>query len=394
MFNILVVEDSKVIQKRMSMILSKAGFHVDTCSNGKEALEKISTQEPQLVFIDLMMPVMDGYALLKNLKSTHPSIIMIIVSATPKKDAWGEVSRLGAIDYLQKPSRDQDLVEMVNKYLNKQEEVTYHPEIIPGPDDQAFETHIKACYVCGYDKVKVYLPKANATKEDWTHGLYPEFTSISPYKEWDFLKTLVSVCPSCMFASKDPNDFALRGLENEYPYKADSKKVLTMGMSARKRLIGSNSELDEDNRFDRPNRDLELIIDSLKLAEKCANGLVLGDKKTAYSDIGFYCVIHAMLRPNVKQEKLREALVSFNDQLKITETSRETVVMAYYFKIALHIALGESIAANEEKEQLEHFYLKNSPDDASQIEREWNQRLLNIWKNGFDVSMVREVFRT
>lgn len=68
--------------------------------------------------------------------------------------------------------------------------------------------------------------------------------------------------------------------------------------------------------------------------------------------------------------------------------------MAYYFKIALHIALGESIAANEEKEQLEHFYLKNSPDDASQIEREWNQRLLNIWKNGFDVSMVREVFRT
>lgn len=393
MFDILIVEDSKVIQKRMAAVLSNAGFLVSSCSNGKEALEKVSTHEPLLVFIDLIMPLMDGYALLKNLSCNHPETKLLVISATPKKDAWSEVHRLGAHGYLQKPILDADLINVVNKYLNKQEEVTYLPEIIAGPDDQPYETHIKACYVCGYDKVKVYLPKKNASVEDWTAGLYPVYTSNPPFKDWDFLKTLVSVCPSCLFASSDPNDFALRGLEHEFPYKADSKKVLTMGMGARKRLIGSNAEIDEDTRFDKPNRDLDLVISSFKLAEKCANGLVLGDKKTAYSQIGLYCTIQAMLKPNMRHEKLREALVSFNDQLKITETSRETIVMAYYFKIALHIALGESIAANEEKEQLEYFYLKNSPDGASKNELAWNQRLLNVWKNGFDVSSIREVHR-
>lgn len=394
MFKILVVEDSKVIQKRMAVVLSNAGFEVETSSNGKEALEKISTSEPHIAFIDLVMPVMDGYSLLKNLKSNHPNVILVVVSATPKKDAWGEVNRLGAQDYIQKPCKDEVLVETVNKYLNKDEEVTYLPEIIDGPDDQPYETHIKACYVCGYDKVKVYRPKKGATTEDWSNGLYPLYNSVPPYQDWDFLKTFVSVCPSCLFASSDPKDFSLRGLENEYPYKMDAKKVLTMGMSARKRLIGSNAELDEDTRFDKPNRDLELVLDSLRLAEKCANGLVLGDKKTAYSEIGLYCSLQAMLTPNMKQEKLREALVSFNDQLKIVETNREIIVMAYYFKIALHIALGESIAANEEKEQLEHFYLKNNPDAASHVEREWNLRLLNVWKNGFDVSSTREIYRS
>jgi CheY-like chemotaxis protein len=393
MFDILVVEDSKVIQKRMAAVLSQAGYEVDTCSNGKEALEKISTHEPRLVFIDLIMPVMDGYTLLKSLKSNHPDVKRIVVSATPKKDAWSEVNRLGANEYIQKPTKDEELVSMVNRFLNKKEEVIYTPEIVPGPEDQPFETHIKACYVCGYDKVKVYLPKKGATEEDWTNGLYPLFKAKPPFKEWDFLKTLVSVCPSCLFASSDPMDFSLRGLENEFPYKLDSKKVLTMGMSARKRLIGSNAEIDEDTRFDKPNRDLELVLESLRLAEKCANGLVLGDKKTAYSQIGYYCALQAMLKDGMRNEKLREALVSFNDQLKITETSRETIVMAYYFKIALHIALGESIAANEEKEQLENFYAKNNPDLASPQELEWNQRLLNVWKNGFDASVTREIMR-
>ena len=392
MINILVVEDSKFILKRMVATLTKAGFSVEGASNGKEALEKISTHDPVLIFVDLIMPVMDGYALIRSLAKSHPDVKIIVVSATPKKDAWKELQRLGADAYIQKPSLDKELIDIANEYLTiKDDQNINTTEVIPGPDFQAYETHVKACYVCGYDKVKIYKPKKDSTIENWDHGLFPTFKANGRFQEWDFLRSYITVCPSCFFASGDSNDFAIKGLEQAFPYKPDAKKILAMGMASRKKLIGADTELHEDNRFERANRSFEQVIESLRLAEKCANGLVLGDKKTAYSDIGYYCILQAMMSKKTKQDKLREALNSYTHQLKIDISNREVIVRAYYFKISLHIALGESIAANEEKEKLEHYYLDNPTKQPSAKELRWNQRLLFVWKNGFDINHTREL---
>jgi hypothetical protein len=93
-------------------------------------------------------------------------------------------------------------------------------------------------------------------------------------------------------------------------------------------------------------------------------------------------------RINIKQ-KFRAALNSFLDQLKVKATPRDTTIKCYYFSIVLYLALGESIKANEQKEDLEHFYKDFDPEDASEDERRWNQRLLHVWQNGVDINSVR-----
>jgi hypothetical protein len=151
--------------------------------------------------------------------------------------------------------------------------------------------------------------------------------------------------------------------------------------------------------FSNPNRNLQRVIESLLLAEKGGNGLVIGDKEGVYCDIGFYTTMHAVLRYALNQDKieyhnnLRESLNLFSNQLKIQTTSRITRAKTYYFIIALNMATGASIRANEMKQELESFYRKiGGADDATFEERIWNERLLYIWKEGFNPDVVRELW--
>lgn len=111
-FCVLVVEDEPRILNFLRSKLKASGYEVITASNGLEALEQVHCQEPDLIVLDIVMPKMNGFEMLKELRSFSP-IPVIILSAK-----GGDIDKikglgLGADDYLPKPFNPDELVARI-----------------------------------------------------------------------------------------------------------------------------------------------------------------------------------------------------------------------------------------------------------------------------------------
>ena len=105
MTKILVVDDEKGIVDLLVDNLSDEGFNVTSANNGASALVEIYRDRPDVVVLDLMLPVLNGYQVLRELKS-HPStknIPIIMLTAISSKEVEETVRRLGGDQYLTKP---------------------------------------------------------------------------------------------------------------------------------------------------------------------------------------------------------------------------------------------------------------------------------------------------
>ena len=101
-----VVDDEPAIRELLTVIVSAAGYQVDSFAGGAEVLA-CADPPPGAVLLDLMMPEVDGVAVLKELKRRHPRLPVIILTAVNDVRRAVEVTKLGAYDYLVKPI-DQD----------------------------------------------------------------------------------------------------------------------------------------------------------------------------------------------------------------------------------------------------------------------------------------------
>ena len=111
-FRILIVDDEERILNFLSIKLKALGYGVLTASNGLEALEQAQAQEPDLIVLDLIMPKMDGFETLKELRS-FSSVPVIILSAKGADVDKIKGLGLGADDYLQKPFNPDELVARI-----------------------------------------------------------------------------------------------------------------------------------------------------------------------------------------------------------------------------------------------------------------------------------------
>jgi len=109
---ILIVDDEERILNFLSTKLKALGYGVLTASNGLEALEQAQAQEPDLIVLDLIMPKMDGFETLKELRS-FSSVPVIILSAKGADVDKIKGLGLGADDYLQKPFNPDELVARI-----------------------------------------------------------------------------------------------------------------------------------------------------------------------------------------------------------------------------------------------------------------------------------------
>lgn len=121
---ILAVDDEKHILRLVEINLQKAGYEVVTASNGREALEAVKLQRPDLIVMDVMMPEMDGLEALQHLKNDESSASIPVVMLTAKaQDAdvfqgW----QSGADLYLTKPFNPLELLTFVRRILDTQGE--------------------------------------------------------------------------------------------------------------------------------------------------------------------------------------------------------------------------------------------------------------------------------
>lgn len=132
-FHILVVDDEIEYQRAFSMILSRKGFHVLTCSDGQTALNMLAENEIDLVMTDLKMPGMDGLSLIQKVKELYPSIELMIVTAFGSIESAVQAMKYGATGYFIKSSDPESLLIDINrmvriKMLEKTNQILLHQQ--------------------------------------------------------------------------------------------------------------------------------------------------------------------------------------------------------------------------------------------------------------------------
>lgn len=112
---ILLVEDDSAINDSFSILLHQEGYHVEVAFNGQEALDLLTTYQPDLILLDLLMPVMDGKEFLKAFANpTH--IPIIVFSNIDSKTEVQEALSLGATRYMLKAWASQkQLVQIIDE---------------------------------------------------------------------------------------------------------------------------------------------------------------------------------------------------------------------------------------------------------------------------------------
>ena len=100
---ILVVDDEIDVGELVRNFLESCGYQVVTAASAKRAFELVELEKPDLVFLDVVMPGMDGLQCLKEIRRLQPTAIVIMVSGLHDENVAKEAIRYGAYDYLTKP---------------------------------------------------------------------------------------------------------------------------------------------------------------------------------------------------------------------------------------------------------------------------------------------------
>jgi len=108
---ILVVDDEVTIRNTTRLLLEAANYSVSVASDGAEALARMSDELPDVVLLDLVMPVMDGPTALKAIRETHGNIPVIIVTGHPDSELLSRALESGPLLILAKPVDKQHLLE-------------------------------------------------------------------------------------------------------------------------------------------------------------------------------------------------------------------------------------------------------------------------------------------
>ena len=119
-FRLLVVEDDDASRKLLADLLARLGFDVRTAGNGREAIERWLEWQPHLIWMDMRMPVLDGRAATRHIKSTRKgqATVVVAVSAGVIGAEREAVLADGCDDFVAKPFREQDIVECLARHLN------------------------------------------------------------------------------------------------------------------------------------------------------------------------------------------------------------------------------------------------------------------------------------
>ena len=130
MFRILIVEDDTELCQLFSHVLEKNGYHTRMVPNGQEALDALAEEYVDLIISDIMMPVMDGYELVRSLRKKSVMTPVLMITA---RDAFDDM-RLGFLsgtdDYMVKPINVSEMVLRVGALLRRVQMMNEHRQVI------------------------------------------------------------------------------------------------------------------------------------------------------------------------------------------------------------------------------------------------------------------------
>ncbi len=119
MSKILVVDDDPVVRKNLAILLQRAGYETDQAADGVEAIERLNQQKFDLVLSDILMPRMDGHALIAHIGAHWPETRIIMMTAYFQAETDKKFIAAGADDFIGKPIMFDDLLAKIAAILNR-----------------------------------------------------------------------------------------------------------------------------------------------------------------------------------------------------------------------------------------------------------------------------------
>ncbi len=116
-FRILIVDDEEVIRNSISLYLRREGYQVEVCATGEEGLRQIEEVHPDLMLLDLKLPTLGGFEVLKRVKEIKDDLIVIMITAYGSIESAVQAMKAGAYDYITKPLDLDELDVIIKKGL-------------------------------------------------------------------------------------------------------------------------------------------------------------------------------------------------------------------------------------------------------------------------------------
>ncbi len=134
-YRILIVDDKPMNRLLLMKLLQPFGFELREAENGEEAIQVWDEWEPHLIWMDMRMPVMDGYEATKRIKSSTKgqAAAIIALTASMLEEERAVTLSAGCDDFLRKPFREQDIFEMMTKHIGVR--FVYEEETPPDTSD-------------------------------------------------------------------------------------------------------------------------------------------------------------------------------------------------------------------------------------------------------------------
>jgi DNA-binding NtrC family response regulator len=121
---ILLVDDEREFVKILSQRIEARGVAVETATNGPEAIRKVEDGVYDAIFLDLAMPEMDGIETLRRLLEKNPDLQVILLTGHATLEKGIEAMKFGAMDFLEKPARIQELMKKIEQAKSKRMLIT------------------------------------------------------------------------------------------------------------------------------------------------------------------------------------------------------------------------------------------------------------------------------
>jgi CheY-like chemotaxis protein len=118
---VLIIDDAAFSRRMIRKFLQVDGYEIIEATNGREGLEMVHTYQPKCVLADLLMPDMNGFEFLQALQNEGLKIPTIIISADIQEGARSQSFDLGAVNFINKPPKEQELREVVQKVIDTKE---------------------------------------------------------------------------------------------------------------------------------------------------------------------------------------------------------------------------------------------------------------------------------
>jgi len=163
---ILLVEDNKINQEIISGLLESSKLEIEIAVNGKEAVEKFENNKYELIFMDIQMPIMDGYEASKLIREKDTKIPIIALSANAMAEDIEKTKAVGMNEHLTKPINVEKLYETLYKYIEKKIEVVVSEEVII-PDFIHIDSILGLKHLSG--NKKLYLKILNTFHADYNN---------------------------------------------------------------------------------------------------------------------------------------------------------------------------------------------------------------------------------